>query len=340
MVRSRVVVAAVAIAMGLAAPASAAAPAQSDIAVAPVLTAGEVPEYWNDEIAAAVQDSFAQGERTSVRLLAAGDCEGEICDDAAVKGATHLVRVRLAAQSRVYTLRISAIDLATGERFESREECPLCGLAEVVEMAARQSRVLAGKLDRLATAIGWVTIDTRPAGADITVDGEPKGRTPATLALAPGSHEVALQRRGYNSTSRRITSVADVRETWAVDLVPREHRDTRARALTIAGGVLVGVAAAPLVAGSALLAVDGKQYRRRCSGEDVDPQGDCRFRFSSNVHGGVLVGLAAALVIGGIVMLTQARRPARAAGSRTAAIPPFGSRLASGARGGALEVHW
>jgi hypothetical protein len=247
-----------------------------------------------------------------------------------MQGATHLVRVRLTAQSRVYTLEITAIDLATEERFESRAECPLCGLAEVVEMTARQSRALAGKLDRLAAATGWVVIDTRPPGADISVDGEPRGRTPATLALTPGPHEVVLRRAGYNSTSRRIAAVADVRETWSVDLVRRhpERRDTRARDLTIAGGVLVGVAAPTLVAGSVLLAVDGKPYRGRCSGADVDPQGDCRFRFASSVQGGVLVGLAAALAIGGIVLLTQARRPARANASRAAV------------RGGALEVRW
>ena len=82
--------------------------------------------------------------------------------------------------------------------------------------------------------------------------------------------------------------------------------------------MLVGVAAAPLVAGSVLLAVDGKPYRRRCSGADVDPQGDCRLRFDSGVHGGVLVALAATLVISGIVLLAQGRRPARANASRTA----------------------
>jgi hypothetical protein len=292
------------------------------------VTDGEIPEYWNDEIAAAVRDAFAQGQRADVRLLPEGTCDGDVCDEAAVHGASHLVRVRLAAESRVYTLQITAIDLATAERLESREECPLCGLAEVVELAGRQSRVLAGKLDRRAAAIGWVTIDTRPLGADITVDGERRGRTPATLALTPGTHEVSLHRPGYNPTSRRIAAVADVRETWSVELVRREQRDTRARALRIAGGVLVGVAAAPLVAGSTLLALDGKQYRRRCSGADVDPQGDCRFRFSSNALGGVFVGLAAGLVISGIVLLTRARRPARAAASRTAV------------HGGALEVRW
>jgi hypothetical protein len=159
-------------------------------------------------------------------------------------------------------------------------------------------------------------VETRPPGADITVDGEPRGRTPATLPLPPGPHDVAVSRRGYNSTQRRVTAVADVRETWSLDLVRRERRDDKARAFTIAGGVLVGVAAPALVAGSTLLALDGKPYRRRCSGGDVDPQGDCRFRFASNVHGGVLVGIAAALAIGGIVLLTQAKRPARSTRAR------------------------
>ncbi len=115
-----------------------------------------------------------------------------------------------------------------------------------------------------------------------------------------------------------------------VDLVRLhpEPRNTRVRDLTIAGGVLCGVAAPTLVAGRVLLTLDGKPYCGRSNGEDVDPQGDCRFRFASNVHGGVLVGLAAALAIGGIVLLTQARRPARAAATRAAV------------RGGVLEVRW
>jgi hypothetical protein len=140
---------------------------------------------------------------------------------------------------------------------------------------------------------------------------------------------IAVRRRGYHATSRRVGALADVRETWSLDLVRRTDEAGRARAWTIAGGVLLGVSVPALVAGSTLLALDGKPYRRRCSGEDVDAQGDCRFRFDSKVHGGVLVGVAAALAIGGIVMLIQARRagPRRADARRRA-------------HAGGFEVRW
>ena len=36
-------------------------------------------------------------------------------------------------------------------------------------------------------------ITSAPAGADVLVDGQPRGTTPATLAVLPGHHEVVVQ---------------------------------------------------------------------------------------------------------------------------------------------------
>ncbi|HWB77776.1 MAG TPA: PEGA domain-containing protein [Nannocystaceae bacterium] len=309
----RVLVAVIAAALALG-PVPIASAARPEIAVAPLQTDGEIPEFWQGEIATHIEGAL--GEDAEVRALDASACDDAKCDDAAIAGATHLVRATLHEDARVYTLDISVTELATGERFESSEQCPLCGLAEVAEMSARQSKALVRKLGQRADAVGRMTIESRPSGATIVVDGVARGRTPATIELTPGRHELALERSGYGRVQRNVATVADVRETWSVELVQRETRRPRARAMTIAGSVMLGLAAPALISGSTFLALDGKPYRRRCSGADVDADGDCRMRYATSVHGGVMIGLAAALVLGGIVLLTQARTrsaPARAA---------------------------
>lgn len=312
-VRALVAVIAAALALGPV-PIASAAPARAEVAVATLQTDGDIPEFWKGEIAKHIEAAIA--EDAEVRALDASACDDAKCDEVALAGATHLVRATLHEDARVYTLDITVTELATGEVFESSEQCPLCGLAEVAEMSARQSKALVRKLDQRADAVGRMTIESRPSGATIVVDGVAHGRTPATIELTPGRHELALERSGYGRVQRTVATVADVRETWSVELVQREQRRPRARALTIAGSVLLGLAAPALISGSTFLALDGKPYRRRCSGADVDADGDCRMRYATSVHGGVMLGLAAALVLGGIVLLTQARTrnaPARAA---------------------------
>jgi hypothetical protein len=44
-----------------------------------------------------------------------------------------------------------------------------------------------------APRTGRVTLETQPAGAEVVVDGERRGTTPLTLALAPGAHTIAIR---------------------------------------------------------------------------------------------------------------------------------------------------
>lgn len=55
------------------------------------------------------------------------------------------------------------------------------------------------RLDALkATLAGTVTLTTEPAGASISVDGEPKeGQTPMDLELSPGTHKIRLSMEGF-----------------------------------------------------------------------------------------------------------------------------------------------
>ena len=44
-----------------------------------------------------------------------------------------------------------------------------------------------------APRTGRVTLETQPAGSEVAVDGERRGTTPLTLALAPGAHTIAIR---------------------------------------------------------------------------------------------------------------------------------------------------
>jgi hypothetical protein len=43
---------------------------------------------------------------------------------------------------------------------------------------------------------GNLTIDTRPAGSEVLIDGQSRGATPLTLAIAPGSHTITIRNGG------------------------------------------------------------------------------------------------------------------------------------------------
>jgi hypothetical protein len=70
--------------------------------------------------------------------------------------------------------------------------------------------------------LAHIRVKTSVPGADIQLDGALVGRTPidVTLSVEPGSHELALQRKGYRTASLR----RDLGEgqTWEADVVMEE----------------------------------------------------------------------------------------------------------------------
>ena len=49
-----------------------------------------------------------------------------------------------------------------------------------------------------------VEIVSQPAGAEIVVNGQPRGETPARVTLEYGQHRVALRKSGYRSMEREV----------------------------------------------------------------------------------------------------------------------------------------
>jgi formylglycine-generating enzyme required for sulfatase activity len=65
-----------------------------------------------------------------------------------------------------------------------------------------------------------LSVRTQPAGADVSVAGAYRGRTPVTLALAPNvDHEVVVTRAGYAAATRTVRLEPKGEQTLAFDLV-------------------------------------------------------------------------------------------------------------------------
>lgn len=74
-----------------------------------------------------------------------------------------------------------------------------------------------------------ITVMSEPAGATLSVDGQPKGITPWTGELPLGPHEVTLTLRGYRDAERRIELVKD--RAIDVTLSLSRHSDWTAAAI-------------------------------------------------------------------------------------------------------------
>ena len=74
----------------------------------------------------------------------------------------------------------------------------------------------------LLPADGMLELSSQPGGANVTVDGEFRGRTPITLSLDPdGEHRVAVFKPGYERAVRNIALAAEEVQELTLRLKPR-----------------------------------------------------------------------------------------------------------------------
>jgi serine/threonine protein kinase len=103
----------------------------------------------------------------------------------------------------------------------------------VVLTAAEPARTLnvnlaAGVDGTLAASTGALTIESRPRGARVTVDGRWIGLTPLRLSeLSLGRHSVRLELAGYRALTTEVTVAAGPAGRLAVTLEPRDGRAPR-----------------------------------------------------------------------------------------------------------------
>jgi PEGA domain len=289
------------------------------VAVLPLVTDASVDEG----IAVSVQEQLDQGLRRGGLDLVGADelatagparCHEAACirKISATTGARFVIRPHLVQADRVFTVELELLDGETGKAVaHSRDQCDICGRQEVAAVVSDQASMLADKIDALARPTTRLRIDSTPAGATVWIDQERVGQTPLSREVLPGEHVVRLERGGFASEQRRldVTSGLEHRVDLALLALPADAKPARpGRKLVPAGAAILAAGTLATIGGVVLLALDDRQYRRRCDGNDIDVNGTCRYSYDTTTAGAVLTAVGLGSVAAGIALVTVGKR--------------------------------
>jgi len=104
---------------------------------------------------------------------------------------------------------VTGVPVAVGEK--DREFVPVGVKTDVTkgteEKKESESKTTETKAASALTETpkGAVNVSSNPTGADLAVDGDFVGNSPAALKLSPGKHTITLKMTGYKDWSREIT---------------------------------------------------------------------------------------------------------------------------------------
>ena len=117
-------------------------------------------------------------------------------------------------------------DLELGSRRVALAKPGYLGDEQLVELtAARPSRSLEVQLKRPVPVVstGRLLVESRPAGAAVTINGRPGGKTPVTIdGLTAGDYRVTLTLAGYPPASTTVRVAAGARARVAASLSAQE----------------------------------------------------------------------------------------------------------------------
>jgi hypothetical protein len=303
------------------------AAAEPRVGVLPLDVEGQLPPKGAAALMAEIEDGLRSTGATVVPTAelsrAAGTALASCRDAACLEGVatkasvTHLVRPAVRMEESDYVLVLDVVDGTTGEVVHHESQtCELCGLTEAQTAARALAGSLQGKLVAAAPALGTMVVHSTPAGAEVLVDGQPMGTTPLELSLPAGEHAVVLRLPGHVDDERRVQVEAGGSAAVAVELtavrveVERPARNIPWRPI---GWASLGVGVAALGSGIALLALDEKPVAyTRCSGADVDADGNCRFRHDTLAGGVVMTIVGVVGITAGAILVARAAKGQKA----------------------------
>jgi hypothetical protein len=114
--------------------------------------------------------------------------------------------------------------VAAASRPRTRIRVPAAGVAAVIALAgvAGWPRLRGSDVQVSRPAMGKLTVDTRPTGADVTIDGERRGTAPLSLTLATGAHTLTVRRDGDERTVS-LQIAANSALTEHIELMTKEN---------------------------------------------------------------------------------------------------------------------
>jgi hypothetical protein len=192
-------------------------------------------------------------------------CARDIVDTQARTAAIVYVHVTdVARRGAVHDVELSAYWYDKGHaELTERSVCARCtdaGLATATNaMLSKLTRTVLG-------GVGHLKLRSTPPGARITIDGQPVGVTPLDWEVTPGKHAIGMQQADL-TPQRRVVTVTRGR-TEVVELTLTEATSDARQAggdgRVVRGWPLaaVGIGAAGIAAGGALIAIDQAKLRQ------------------------------------------------------------------------------
>ena len=126
----------------------------------------------------------------------------------------------LRSEGQVLGTTPATVELLSGERVLSFSRPGFATHRERLTVIAGSPQVL--PTIRLQPAAGVLRVRTDPPGASITVDGNFRGGSPATVEVSPDrAHRVVVSRAGYESQERTVTLGRGAEQSLNIRLEPR-----------------------------------------------------------------------------------------------------------------------
>ena len=169
-------------------------------------------------------------------------------------GVEYLVTGNVSVQRKNYNVTLDLIAGRDGRSVgQSSEPCELCGIAEVGGKMDRQVLALRGYAEQAsASAPARFSIESRPPGAEVIIDGKSSGVTPLSVDVPAGSHQMAVKAQGFRPSERNVYADSGMNGYLALDLAPEggipmlgggggKHTRLWAISAMVLGAVAVGV---------------------------------------------------------------------------------------------------
>jgi hypothetical protein len=253
------------------------------------------------------------GGLTVTQLLKQGSrlesCREESCyqEIARSLGVEYLVTATITVDRKNYDISLELINGRDGKLIDRYQEpCQLCGIKEVgTKLDQLVQAVRRGADSAAATAPARYAVESRPAGAEVTVDGKVAGATPLAVDLSAGQHKVAIRSLGYEPSERTLNVESGTNGVVTVDLAPvGTVTGGRSRPVRIVAWTAIAVGLVAIGVGAVALS-----YNNRYLGCDDNPapisESDCVLRRvqPTELESGLLFGAGGTLLLGGVTTL-------------------------------------
>jgi hypothetical protein len=267
------------------------------LAHAPTPRVAVVDADVEGEAEAQVQEAVTAGfvgglEAAGIEVVGAGEACGDAdCVRAVAErnAASHVARARVTVVGTDYGFVLELVDARSGEVAVRMDgTCEICTHEEAGEAVFEHAKKF--QLEVTAAAVVSLVVESSPSGANLHIDGVAAGTTPYRAEVEPGEYEVSATLRGYEPVRQQILAEGDSAEV-RLELQRSRYRPGPPG---VAGWAVGAAGFATLIGGVVLIAINNREVRGSCSGENVDAEGNCAFRHDTLAGGVTMTVLGAA----------------------------------------------